>query len=59
MAYASRDLYQRNFGPKIMHRPGCSINQALIIVRQAQTTFGCVELKYLEKVCAAGMIAWQ
>ncbi|DBA89846.1 TPA: hypothetical protein ACH3X2_004708 [Trebouxia sp. C0005] len=28
---------------------GCSINQALINIRQAQTTFGCVELKYFEK----------
>ncbi|KAL0047926.1 hypothetical protein WJX82_003400 [Trebouxia sp. C0006] len=28
---------------------GCSINQALITVRQAQTMFGCVELKYFEK----------
>ncbi|DBA84874.1 TPA: hypothetical protein ACH3X1_005893 [Trebouxia sp. C0004] len=28
---------------------GCSMNQALITVRQAQTTFGCVELKYFEK----------
>ena len=45
--------------PNKMHRAGCSINQALITVRQAQTTFGCVELKYFEKVCAAGMTARQ
>jgi len=43
----------------MLRRAGCSINQALITVRQAQTTLGCVELKYFEKVCAAGMIAWQ
>lgn len=28
---------------------GCSINQALVTVRQAHNTFGCVELKYFDK----------
>ena len=36
---------------------GCSLNSALITAKQAQNTFGCVELKYFEHVRAADAVA--